>query len=179
MCCQNAAQTSGRNQGMMIGHANHDASLPDMMSAHLSDYSWHSNCGACNTCDNLIRPGVWTAASSAYEPDFITAAPQKSQSNVTNMSLVICVMAKLVDRQERQQGSNCCRPRQATPHGTLSQTSHDSAAASHVSQIRAVDTTASDQTLQAQGSCQIGMGTQRISFWHLAMLANTVCYCMG
>ncbi len=139
----------------MIGHANHDASLPDMMSAHLSDYSWHSNCGACNTCDNLIRPGVWTAASSAYEPDFITAAPQKSQSNVTNMSLVICVMAKLVDRQERQQGSNCCRPRQATPHGTLSQTSHDSAAASHVSQIRAVDTTASDQTPDASSTGQL------------------------
>ncbi len=96
---------------------------------------------------------VWTAASSAYEPDFITAAPQTSQSNVTNMGLVISVMANLVDRQERQQG----KPQQATHHSTLSRTSHDSAAAavSHASQIRAVDTTASDQMPGASSSGQL------------------------
>ncbi len=98
---------------------------------------------------------VWTAASSAYEPKFITAASQKSHSNVTNMGLVVAVMAKLVDRQERQQGSSCSRPRQASPHGALSQTSHDSAAASHVSQIRTVATTASDQTPGASSSGQL------------------------
>ncbi len=96
---------------------------------------------------------VWIAASSAYEPDFITAVPQTSQSNVTNMGLVISVMAKLVDRQERQQG----KPKQATHHSTLSQTSHDSAAAaaSHASQIRAVGTTASDQMPGASSSGQL------------------------
>ncbi len=31
---QNVAKTSGCNQGMMIGHANHDASLTGIMSAH-------------------------------------------------------------------------------------------------------------------------------------------------
>ena len=96
---------------------------------------------------------VWIAASSAYEPDFITAAPQTSQSNVTNMGLVISVLAKMVDRQERQQG----KPKQATHHSTLSQTIHDSAAAaaSHASQIRAVGTTASDQMPGASSSGQL------------------------
>ncbi len=54
-------------------------------------------------------------------------------------------------------GSSCSRPRQATPHGTLSQTSHDSAAAaaSHVSQIGAVGATASDQMSGATSTGQL------------------------
>ncbi|KAL0054265.1 hypothetical protein WJX82_006384 [Trebouxia sp. C0006] len=76
-----------------------------------------------------------------------------SQSNVTNMGLVISVVAKMVDRQERQQG----KPKQATHHSTLSQTIQDSAAAaaSHASQIRAVGTTASDQMPGASSSGQL------------------------
>ena len=128
-----------------------------MMSAHGSDSSWHSKCNAYDlyTYINVISATVCTAARSAYEPDFISAAPQKSQSHVTNIAFVISVMAKLIDRQERQQGNSCCRPKQATSHGTLSKTSHDSAATSHVSQIGAVDATASDQTSGARSTGQL------------------------
>ncbi len=88
---------------------------------------------------------MWTAAKSAYEPKFITAAPLQRQSNLKHISFVISVMAKLVDRQERLQATS--KLRQANPHGTFSQTYHDSvaAAASHVSQIRAMNATAADQ----------------------------------
>ncbi|DBA65710.1 TPA: hypothetical protein ACH3X2_002757 [Trebouxia sp. C0005] len=87
-------------------------------------------------------------ASSAYEPGFITAAPQKRQAQFTSIYFVISVMAKLLDGQEWRQGSSCCRPQQATPHDTLSHTSYHgaAAAASHVPQIGAVGATASDQT---------------------------------
>jgi len=102
---------------------------------------------------------VWTAAKFAYEPKFITAAVQKSQFDLSNIDFIIFVMARLVDRQDQQQGNLPAtgRPRQANPHSRSIQTSHDSAAAtaSHVSQIGAVDATASDQRPGASSSGQL------------------------
>ncbi|KAL0054519.1 hypothetical protein WJX82_010150 [Trebouxia sp. C0006] len=43
-------------------------------------------------------------ANSAYEPKFITAAVQRTQLDLSNTDLIIFVMAKLVDRQDKQQG---------------------------------------------------------------------------
>ncbi len=143
----------------MIGHANHDASLLDMMSAHGSDL--YSKCNAYDlyTYINLINAIVCTAARSAYEPDFITAAPQKSQSRVMNIAFVISVMAKFVDRQKRQQG----KPKQAAPHSTLSQTSRDSAAAavSHVLKHGLPPTVLSVSQLRALGAHITGQLSDR------------------
>ncbi len=91
---------------------------------------------------------MWTAAKSAYEPKVITAAVHKTQFDLNNIDLIIFVMAKLVDRQDKQQSSLPAsgKSRQAHPHSRSIQTRQDSvaAAASHISQINAVNATASD-----------------------------------
>jgi hypothetical protein len=91
---------------------------------------------------------VCTAAKSAYEPKFITAAVQRTQVDLSNTDLIIFVMAKLVDRQDKQQGSLPAsgKSRQANPHDRSIQNTQDSAAAtaSRTSQMNAVKATASD-----------------------------------
>ncbi len=102
---------------------------------------------------------MWTAAKSAYEPKFITAAVQRTQLDLSNIDLIIFVMGKLVDRQDKQQGSLPAigKSRQANPHDRSIQTRQDSAAAtaSHTSQINAVKATASDQRPVASASGQL------------------------
>ena len=102
---------------------------------------------------------MWTAAKSAYEPKVITAAVHKTQFDLNNIDLIIFVMAKLVDRQDKQQSSLPAsgKSRQAHPHSRSIQTRQDSvaAAASHISQINAVNATASDLRPGASSSRQL------------------------
>jgi len=67
---------------------------------------------------------VCTAAKSAYEPKFITAAVQKEQ-------FIVFAMARLVDRQDKQQGKLPASGKsgQAHLHTSSAQTRQDNAAA--------------------------------------------------
>ncbi len=100
-----------------------------------------------------------TAAKSAYEPKFITAAVQKSQFDLSNIDFIVFAMTRLVDRQDKQQGKLPASGKsgQANPHDRSIQTRHDSvaAAASHLSQINAVKATASDPRPVASNSGQL------------------------
>ncbi len=97
---------------------------------------------------DCYKSRVWTAAKSAHEPKFLTEAVQKNQFGLSNIGVTIFVMAKLVDRQDKQQGQlpAASRPRQANPHCRSVQTKHESVAvaASHISQDNAVKAEASD-----------------------------------
>jgi len=99
---------------------------------------------------------VWTAARSAYEPKFITAGVQRTQLNLSNTDLIIFVMAKLVDRQDKQQGKLPAsgKSRQANPHTGSIQTRQDSAAAT-ASLTSQMEATASDQRPVASISGQL------------------------
>lgn len=105
---------------------------------------------------HVHRSIVCTAAKFACEPKFITAAVQNRQFDLSDIDFVVFAMARLVNRQDRQQGKLPALPL-AHPHTSSVQTRQDSiaAAASHVSQINAVKATASDPRPVASHSGQL------------------------
>ncbi len=143
---------------LMIDHGSHDAfglercQHIDVTAPHLTPLQPLQHM-------YVYKSIVCTAAKFAYEPKFITAAIQKRQFALSNIDFVVFAMARLVDRQDKQQGKLPASGKsgQAHSHTSSVQTTQDSVAtaASHVSQINTVKATASDPRPVASHSGQL------------------------
>ena len=140
---------------LMIVHASHDAFGLERCQ-HINVSSPHLETSQPLQHRYVYKSIVCTAAKFAYEPKFITAAVQKRQFDRSNIDFIVCAMARLVDRQDKQQGKLPASGKvgQAHPRTSSVQTRQDSVAtaASHVSQINAVKATASDPRPVASNS---------------------------